>query len=94
MPQYIIDADHNFQNLIDMNNLTRMFPNPNYPWGRGHNHHPLLEIRDFSGTKPPLDLRPVCKFEFVCCCPAEKKHRALYLSQFNHGGQTKFKTTL
>ena len=32
-----------------------------------------LENRDFSGTEPPLDLRPACKFKFVRCGPEEKK---------------------
>ena len=31
-----------------------------------------LENRDFSGTKPPLDLRPVCKFEFVRFGPVKE----------------------
>ena len=35
--------------------------NPSYPEG-GRNYHPLSENRDFSGTEPPLDLKPVCKF--------------------------------
>ena len=34
---------------------------------------PLSENRDFSGTKPPLDLRPVCKFKSVRCGPVEHK---------------------
>ena len=38
----------------------------------GHNHHPLSENQDFSITEPPLDLRPVCKFEFVRCGPIKK----------------------
>ena len=33
---------------------------------------PLTENRDFSETEPPLDLRPVRKFEFVSCGPQEK----------------------
>ena len=48
---------------------------------------------DFSGTEPPLDLRPVCNLEFVHCGLVEKKNRALYLSWFNHGGPTKFENT-
>ena len=39
--------------------------------------YPLSENRDFSGTEPPLDLRPVCKFKFVRCSPGEKTQRAL-----------------
>ena len=35
--------------------------------GGGGNHHPLLETRDCSGTEHPLDLRPVCKVEFIRC---------------------------
>ena len=65
--------------------------NPNYPGGR--TYHPLSENRDFSGTEPLLDLRPVSKFKFVCCGPVEKNTRALYLSQFNRGGPTKFENT-
>ena len=42
-------------------------------WG-GRNYHPLSENRNFSGTEPPLDLRPVCKFKFVHCGPVENKH--------------------
>ena len=34
---------------------------------------PLSENPDFSGTEPPLDLRPVFKLEFVRCGPVEKK---------------------
>ena len=45
------------------------------------NHHLLSENCDFSGTEPPLDLRPVCKFKFVRCGPVVK-NRALYLSRF------------
>ena len=45
-------------------------------WG-GRNYHPLSENRDFSGTEPPLDLRPVCKLKFVRCGPGEKKQSAL-----------------
>ena len=33
---------------------------------------PLSENHDFSGTKPLLDLRPVCKFKFVRFGPEEK----------------------
>ena len=44
------------------------------------NYHPLLENRDFSGTEPPLDLRPVCKFKFVRCGPVEKNLSALSAS--------------
>ena len=43
---------------------------------RGHtfpNHHPRSENHNFSTTKHPSDLRPVCKFEFVRCGPVEKK---------------------
>ena len=47
--------------------------NPSYPWGGGRNYHPLSENRDFSGTEPLLDLRPVRKFKFVRCGPVEKK---------------------
>ena len=34
---------------------------------------PLSDNRDFSGNEPPLDLRPVCKFEFVDFDPVENK---------------------
>ena len=40
----------------------------------------LSENRNFSGTEPPLDLRPVCKFKFVCCGQGEKKpERSIFL---------------
>ena len=55
---------------------------PNYPGGGGggRNYHPLSENRDFSGTEPPLDLRPVCKLKFVRCGPGEKKtERSIFL---------------
>ena len=48
--------------------------------GEGHNHHPLSENHNFSRTKPPLDLKPVCKFEFVRCGPVEKTQSALSYS--------------
>ena len=38
---------------------------------------PLSQNHDFSGTEPPLDLRPVCKLKFVRCGPGEKKQSAL-----------------
>ena len=60
-------------------------------WG-GDNHHPLSENRDFSATKYLVDLRPVCKLEFVPCGPVEN-NRALYLSQFNCGSPTKFENS-
>ena len=47
----------------------RILLNPNY--------HPQSENCDFSGTEPPLDLRPVCKFKFVRCGPEGKKQSAL-----------------
>ena len=47
------------------------------------------ENRDFYTIEYPIDLRPVCKFKFVCCGPVEK-NRALYLSRFNRGGPTMF----
>ena len=40
----------------------------------------LSENRDFSGTEPPLDLRPVCKFKFVHCGPVEKNQSDLSFS--------------
>ena len=61
-------------------------------WGGGRNYHPLSENHYFSGTKPPLDLKPVCKLKYVHCGPVEK-NRTLYLSWFNRGGPTKFKNT-
>ena len=48
--------------------------------GGGRNYHPLSENRDFSGTETPLDLRPVCKLNFVRCGPVEKKQSALSFS--------------
>ena len=53
--------------------------NPNLYVGRGLNHTPLSENRDFSGAEYPLDLRPVCKFGSCM-----KK---------NWGGQAKFNNT-
>ena len=41
---------------------------------------PLSENRDFSGTEHPIDLRPVCKFEFVRCGPVETNQSALSVS--------------
>ena len=46
--------------------------------GRGRNYYSLSENRDFSGTEPPLDLRPVCKFKFVHCGPVEKNQSDLF----------------
>ena len=63
------------------------------PGGGGRNYHPLLKNHDFSGTDQPLDLRAVCKLEFVRCGPVEKKNRALHLSRFDHGGPKKFEDT-
>ena len=40
--------------------------------GRG-DHHPPTENRVFSPTEHRMNLRPVCKFEFVRCGPVEKK---------------------
>ena len=40
---------------------------PIYAVVRGRNHPQLKENRDFSGTKHPDDLRPLCKLEFVRC---------------------------
>ena len=48
--------------------------------GGGRNHHPLSEHRDFSTAEHPNDLRPVCKFKFVCCGPVDKKQSALSAS--------------
>ena len=39
-----------------------------------------------------MDLRPLCKFEFVRCGTVEKT-RALYLSGFSRGAPMKFKNT-
>ena len=55
-------------------------------------HRPPLENPIFSTTVHPVDLRPVCKFDFVRCGPVEK-NRALYLSRFDHGSPTKFEDT-
>ena len=56
------------------------------------NYNPLSENRDFSGTEPPLDLRPVCKLKFVRCGPGEKT-RVLFHSQLKRGGPMKFENT-
>ena len=53
---------------------------------------PLSDNSDLIGTELLLDLRPVCKFQFVRCGPVEK-NTTLYLSRFNSGGLTKFKNT-
>ena len=67
--------------------------NPNFPGvGGWRNHHLLSENCDFSGTKPPLDLKPVCKLEFVRLGPIENP-RVLYLYWFNLGGPTKIENT-
>ena len=58
--------------------------------GGGHNYHPLSENCNFSRIELLLDLRPVCKFEFVHCGQVEKKPRVLYLSRLNCGGPTQF----
>ena len=39
--------------------------------GGGRNFHPPSENRDFSTTEHPVDLKLVCKFEFVRCVPVE-----------------------
>ena len=45
-----------------------------------YTYHPLSKNRDFSGTEPPLDLRPVCKLKFDRCGPEEKKtERSIFL---------------
>ena len=67
--------------------VTFMFWPTNSPY-----YHPLSENHDFSGTEPPLDLRPVCKLNFVRCGPGEK-NRALYLSRLKRGGLMKFENT-
>ena len=51
----------------------------------GHHYHPILENRDFSGTEPLLDLRPVCKLEFVRFGAEQKNPRTLFLSRFSCG---------
>ena len=49
-----------------------------------------VENPNFFGTELPLDLRPVCKFEFIRCGPV-KKNRVLSL--FNRVSSTKFMDT-
>ena len=46
-----------------------------------------------SKTEYPVDLRPVCKLEFIRCGPVEKKQSALSVL-FNHGSPTKFEIFL
>ena len=41
----------------------------------GRNHHPSSENRVH-----PVDLRPVCKLDFVRCCPVDKNQSALTVS--------------
>ena len=53
----------------------------------------MLENRDLSGTEHPIELRSVCKFEFVHCGGVEKK-RALNFSKLSHGALTKFENTV
>ena len=48
--------------------------NPNYPGARA-----ILLLCVFSGTEQPIDLRPVCKLQLVCSCPAGKKRIPVYL---------------
>ena len=43
-------------------------------------HHPLSKFCYFYATEPPLDIRLVCTFEFVCYGPEEKKQIPLYVS--------------
>ena len=50
---------------------------------RGCHHPPLLESRNFSRIKHPVDLRPVCKLKFVSYGPVEKKLSALSVSFFS-----------
>ena len=71
--------------LLFLVNHQTLFPPQKYmlnpsECGGGRNHHPLSENHDFSGTKPLLDLRPVCKFKFVRCGPLEKNQSALSFS--------------
>ena len=56
-------------------------------------HHPLSENRNFSPTKVLVDLRPVCKLEFVGFVQLGKT-RALYLYWFNLGSPPKFETPI
>ena len=51
-----------------------------FRYGGGSFRPHLSENRDFCRTEPPLDLRPVCKFKFVCCDPVEKNQSALPFS--------------
>ena len=46
----------------------------------------LSENPEFSRTEHLLDLRPVCKFEFIHCGPV--KNTGLYLSLFSRGALT------
>ena len=62
--------------------------------GRGGNHPPPSENRDFSAIEHSADPKPVCKLEYVGCCPVEKEQNALsVLVKFSCGGLTKFKST-
>ena len=48
-------------------------------WG-GRNHHPLSEDHYFYTIKHQVDLRPVCKLEFVHCGSGEKNQSPLSFS--------------
>ena len=61
--------------LLPDNNILYKI-NPIYPEG-GRYYHPLSENLNFSGTEPPLELKPVCNLEFVRCGLVEKKQSAL-----------------
>ena len=44
--------------------------------GGGHDHHPPSENRYLSAPKHLVDLRQVCKLEFICCGPVEQNQSA------------------
>ena len=48
--------------------------------GGGRNNPPQSEHRVFSAPGNPVDSRPVCKLEIVCCAPVEKTQSSLSVS--------------
>ena len=42
------------------------------------NHYPQMENYDFFGTKHPMKLKPVAKFEIFNCFLVEKRELSIY----------------
>ena len=73
-------ACHKFEESCQGERIINVLPNLVFDPGGRCNHHPQLANRDYSGTEHLLDLRPVCKLEFVHFCPIEKTQSALYIN--------------